>query len=274
MPRVRKMLKNNDYRKREIKELAESIALEYFPQDLIEPNLIAKSNGITFSYGHYEDAFDGLLDYRDSHFHIFLNLDRNNDRDSPRMRYTFSHELGHYFIDEHRNAIKSGRVKQHASFNPPNTKNQAEAEADYFASCLLLPENKVRSFCYRRPLSSELLNDIARRFKVSATAVIYKYFELSLFPMLFVKSERGRVSWSRFTDGFKYWHSPAKGSNVPANTVVWEYYNQGRTYAKEEIVVADDWFSDQWRQKDEQFYEKCYYLSEEKVLSVIWKKER
>jgi hypothetical protein len=190
------------------------------------------------------------------------------------MRYTFSHELSHYFIDEHRNAIRSGRVRQHPSFNPPNSRNIAEAEADYFASCLLMPGKKIRSFCFRKPLTGNLLNEISRQFKVSATASLYKYFELSLFPMLLVKSEKGKTCWGRFTNGFKYSKFPPKGASVPPNTVVWEYFTQGRKYPSEEIVYADDWFTDLYRQKNERFFEKCYYLSEEEVLSVIWKKEK
>src|SRR4051812_29011550 len=100
------MMNPSDYRRLELKELAESISVEYFPNELFVPGIVATDNHISYSYGNYEDAFDGLLEHRFGKFHIYLNVDRV-ERNHPRMRYTFSHELAHYFIDEHRNALKS-----------------------------------------------------------------------------------------------------------------------------------------------------------------------
>jgi hypothetical protein len=268
------MTNEQKYRKQEIKDLAESIALEYFPEKLIDPEVIADASGITYSYGHYLEAFDGLIQHRAGRFHIFLNLDRNPDAKSPRMRYTFGHETGHYFIDEHRNALISGRVREHPSFNPPDTRNVAEAEAEYFSSCLLLPEKKYRAFCYKRPLSGALLEEIAIKFQVSLTAVCYKYLEISLFPMALVMSQNGSLKWHQTTPDFKYPWFPKWNTPLPPNTAAAEYFRNGRTYKTEEIVFADDWFTDLRRVKDEQFWEKCIYLPSNKVLSILWKKEK
>jgi len=263
-----------DYRTAEIRDLAESISLEYFPTGLVKPEWIARENRITYSYGHYDEAFDGLLQYRHGKWHIFLNLTRNPDSTSPRMRYTFCHEFGHYFIDEHRNAIRAGKVKEHPSFNSLNPRNRAEQEADYFASCLLMPGKKVKEFCHRKPMSSKLIVDIGKHFQTSTSAAIYKYMELSLFPMLMVMSRDGKVEWKRMTDGFKYWCAPKSGMPVPVNSAAGEYFSKGKQYKTEEIVFADDWFTDQYRVKDEQFWELCYYLPGNKVMSLIWKKEK
>src|SRR6266536_585035 len=89
-----------DTRIEEIAELAEAVADEYFPDRKIDPAAIAKAKKITLSFGNYENAFDGLLEYRQGRFHIFANLDRIENADSPRARFTLGHELGHYFIDE------------------------------------------------------------------------------------------------------------------------------------------------------------------------------
>lgn len=263
-----------DYRTAEIRDLAEAISKQYFPTELVRPEWIARDNRITYSYGYYENSFDGLLQHRFGRFHIFLNLARNSDPASPRMRFTFGHELGHYYIDEHRNAIRTGKVKEHPSFNSLSPKNKAESEADYFASCLLMPSVRVREFCRRKPLTGKLIEEIAKHFQTSTSAVIYKYMELSLFPMLMVMSKDGKVQWKQMTEGFKYWCAPKAGAPVPVNSAVGEFFQKGTKYKTEEIVFADDWFTDQFRVKDEQFWEKCYYLSDNKVMSLIWKKER
>ena len=102
-------------RLQDIEELAEFVTESTFPNSRTEPEQIAEQLGITHNYGHYEDAFDGLLEYCDGDFHIFGNLERVYYPEHPRARFTFSHELGHYFIDEHRNAL-AGSVGPHASF--------------------------------------------------------------------------------------------------------------------------------------------------------------
>jgi hypothetical protein len=53
--------------------------------------------------------------YLKGRFHIYCNLDRENLPSSPRARFTLSHELGHYFIDEHQNNLASGQVRPHPS---------------------------------------------------------------------------------------------------------------------------------------------------------------
>src|SRR5687768_12192057 len=102
-------------REQEIAELAEAIAEEYFPAARVDPLAIVKTKGISISFGHYGDSFDGLLEHLHGRFHIYANLNCIDYTDSPRARFTLGHELGHYFIDEHRNALASGLAPSHPS---------------------------------------------------------------------------------------------------------------------------------------------------------------
>ena len=85
-----------DYRKEELSDLAESIIENYIGDDFIEPEIIANVNRVTFSYGNYRDAFDGLIQHKFGRFHIFINSNRSGIKTSPRARFTFGHELGHF----------------------------------------------------------------------------------------------------------------------------------------------------------------------------------
>lgn len=266
------MITSSQYRKRELQELAEAISIEYFPNEIFDPTHVASYNQITFSFGNYEDAFDGLLEHRFGKFHIYLNINRVPDPHHPRMRYTFCHELAHYFIDEHRNALKFGNVSPHPSFGKLMSDNLVEREADFFASCLLMPSVKVLSFCRKKPLSSSLISSMANNFGASHSAAIFRYFDLSLFPMLIVMSRAGKIVWKMATSDFKYKYIANNGS-VPVNSAAWEFFSSGTRYESEEIVYAGDWFSDYNRIKEEQFFEKCYYLRQNKVMSLIWKIE-
>jgi Zn-dependent peptidase ImmA (M78 family) len=268
------MIHLSEYRKLELQQLAEAISLEYHPNGIFRPDTVAADNKISHSFGNYENAFDGLLEHRFGKFHIYLNIDRVPDTEHPRMRFTFAHELAHYFIDEHRNSLKNGKVPSHPSFNSLIAKNVVEREADYFASCLLLPSVKVRNYCHRKPLSSKLIDDLSNHFRTSTSSVVFRYLELSLFPMMVIMTKLGIIEWKIATPDFKYKYLVSKLNKVPPTTAAGEYFLKGTRYRTEEIVFAEDWYSDYYRIKDEQFYEKCYYLPGDKVMSVIWKKEK
>src|SRR5438132_11081080 len=131
-------------RKREIAELAEAVAQEYCPEGKIEPERIAQAKEITLSFGSYGDAFDGMLEHLAGSFHIYCNLERVSQRKSPRARFTLGHELGHFYIDEHRNALAAGRSQPHPSQCEYKSRNLVEQEADFFAGRLLMPEAPFR----------------------------------------------------------------------------------------------------------------------------------
>src|SRR5438067_1156661 len=103
-------------RGRDIIDLAEAVSEEYvLPSGKLEPLTITDAKDITISFSRYSNSFDGMLEHRAGRFHIYCNLDRLDNSDSPRARFTLCHELGHYFIDDHRNALASGKAPSHLS---------------------------------------------------------------------------------------------------------------------------------------------------------------
>lgn len=261
-------------RKEELSDLAESIVDHYIKGNVVNPEIIATANNITFSYGNYKNAFDGLIQHKSGNFHIFINNDRVGHKESPRARFTFGHELGHFYIDEHRNALKRGKVPSHPSFNKLMTKNLAEREADFFASCLLMPSERFKQQCLRRPLSGKLIEDLSQYFNTSLSSVIFRYFELNLFPVFIVSCRDSIVEWYFRSSDFKFKFPPKYGDNVPNSTAASDFFYDGIEYTTEEIIFADDWFSDYRMNKNQQLYEKCYYQRQlNKVISVIWVKE-
>ena len=94
-------------RKNEIIDLAEFISEEYCSGGMVMPELIADRAGISYNYGEYGDCFDGMLEHDSGNFHIYLN--KYSIQYPERLRFSFAHELGHYFIDDHRNSLKKGK---------------------------------------------------------------------------------------------------------------------------------------------------------------------
>ena len=187
----------SESRLRNIEELAEFVAESTFPNSRIEPQQIADRLAVTYNYGHYEDAFDGLLEYYGDTFHIFGNIDRVNSSDHPRARFTFSHELGHYFIDEHRNALVGG-VGPHASFTDYQSDNPAEQEADSFAAALLMPTKRFNSAVKKRPPSMQSIRELAEQFGTSYSSTAIRYAKSDLHSAIVMRwtSEERKWCWS------------------------------------------------------------------------------
>lgn len=141
-----------------IKEIAESIALEYRIKATPIESII-DDEGLAVYYDSYgKDTFDGMTFYDKGKFFIHLNTDLGNKLGSPKGRFTLAHELGHYYIDSHRIGLKKGLLEPHPSNTNRKQFNLIEREADYFASCLLMPEVRFRKDCYRKKFGIELID--------------------------------------------------------------------------------------------------------------------
>ena len=256
-------------RQEELSDLAEFIANEYCPNNLIEPKIIAKKNNISYCYGKYENAFDGLLEHEFGDFHIYLNLDRLKHAHTPRTRFTFAHELGHYFIDEHRNSLLNGHTPSHPSFTDFSSKNPIELEADFFAASLLLPKNRLLQDCFRRKFEFVLIEELSQKYQTSITATLLKFASIGNHPIMIVCLINNAVKWYKCSHDF-----PFKWLRKPLSkdTIAGEYFYDKTKYNEEIEVTANDWFENVWdNDVDRPFFEKCIYSDQHNfVLSILW----
>jgi len=195
-------------REAEIGELAEFLADDRFPSKRIEPVAIAKSVEIAVISGHYDDKFDGMLEHDSGRFFIYCNLDRVESLESPRARFTLAHELGHYYIDEHRNALKSGKAPKHASHCDFESTNPIELEADHFASCLLMPSDRFRKRAKKLPLGLKGIQQLASDFGTSLTSTAIRYAKLDIAKCVIIKWNHDGFGWkwlspTAYTDGWR-----------------------------------------------------------------------
>lgn len=182
-------------REAEIGELAEFLADDRFPTNRIEPAAIAKSVDIAVIPGHYEDDFDGMLEHDAGRFFIYCNLDRVESLESPRARFTLAHELGHYYIDEHRNALKTGKAPKHPSHCDHESKNPIELEADHFASCLLMPSDRFQTHAKKLPPGLEAIRQLANEFGSSLTSAAIRYAKLDIAKCVIIKWNHDGYGW-------------------------------------------------------------------------------
>lgn len=239
---------------------------------VILPQLIADGLGLTYSQNDYGKAFEGLLEFKNNRFHLYLNVRENEHLFTPRVRFSFAHELGHYIIDHHRNALKQPGVAPHGSITLVSDLI-TEREADYFAACLLMPTHRITKDVERRKFNFALIDEISKKYMVSITTALLRFIVLGNHPIMVVCSRNGMVVWRRFNHDFPFYTLlTGIDDKVPVNTAAGDYFNNQLKSNKTEIVFAEDWFL-LTRQQDRgrKFYEHCiYYEPLNQVVSVIW----
>lgn len=268
MPRENDFLSEFDVE--ELNNLASSIADYYFPNGQIDPIVIAEKNNITYSFGNYSDAFDGLIECEDAKFHIFINLNRLQQAYSERARFTFAHELGHYFIDNHRNSLLKGLSPSHCSQTGFKSRNRAERQADYFASCLLMPESSFTKYCYRKKFEYRIIEELSKKYGTSKSATALRFCAIGNHPIMVVYSYKNSIRWFWSSQDFRFrWLRNGK-DKLPEDTVAGEYFSLGRKSIKTEPVFAMDWFDIKYdHQANLPFKEHCL-IYDDQCLSIIW----
>lgn len=261
-------------RKRSLKQMAEQVATYYHLEMVTVLDKIVQSEDIILHYDHYDDTFDGLLVYDDDEdlWHIHINLDRGNSEDTVRGRFSLAHELAHFFIDEHRIAIKSGTVKPVGSRNDLSPQNQMEEEADYFAGCLLMPESLFRTVKTPKTFSLNTISLLSSVFRTSILSTAIKFTEVGNHEICVVLSEDGIVRWSSQNSDFPKWvHRFKRGQQLPFRTVASDYFlSSAMRETGIEKVDPNAWFEATFN-ADRDMYEQCHYSDiYGYVLSVLW----
>lgn len=109
----------------------------------------------------------------------------NSNMYEPRKNFTIAHELGHHYLGH---ALTDGTIicDKSALDASNNERPETEKEADYFASCLLMPKDlimqKTKDFGMgNKNYSNEALIDYLKDFfKVSKEALRYRLIELNI----------------------------------------------------------------------------------------------
>ncbi len=86
--------------------------------------------------------FNGKIEFLpDENVFVIFHPDPATYEYPTRLRFSIAHELGHFYIDEHREALVRG--ESHSSAAPFRSKNPREVEADEFAAALLIPASTM-----------------------------------------------------------------------------------------------------------------------------------
>jgi hypothetical protein len=112
--------------------------------------------------------------------------------DPAAIRFAVAHELGHFVLGHRGPTIANltAREGKRTRYSP-----EQEAEANAFASELLMPRSLLRGVCDVTPLDLEVPMKIARDFDVSILTAAIRCTELTNQPCGAAFSVRGVVKW-------------------------------------------------------------------------------
>lgn len=154
---------------------------------------VCEKENIRVHFDYFPEDFDALIVYRNQRYTIFVNTKNLDDMPEFRVNFTICHELGHYFLPEHRYKLEREGMMQHQLRSDTRARPVEEREADVMASCLLMPAVQIGIDFAAQPFSPAFILDVANRYKVSRDACLMRYTELGRYPIMLVYSENGRT---------------------------------------------------------------------------------
>lgn len=168
-----------------VKEIAIDISKQFFPDAPI-----TKITGESFSGG-----FEGMLHRVPKTKNDWGIVYNTSIKSVGRINFTLAHELGHYLL--HRSLLEEGVIKcgRNDMMQWDSKYGQREAEANKFASYLLMPRNLFENQMINNELSLHLFQHIANYFNVSLTAAILKWLSFTSERAMLVVGKDGFVDW-------------------------------------------------------------------------------
>jgi hypothetical protein len=115
-------------------------------------------------------------------------------RSAGRMRFSQAHELGHYLL--HRDKQEIFQCSQQDMVAWGSVEHLLEAQADEFASSLLMPLNHLRQQIDESRVDFQMIGQCAEMFGVSLTAAALRWVSATLESAVLVLSRDGFVDWA------------------------------------------------------------------------------
>ena len=203
--------------------------------DHIRIEAIAKRLGARVVDTHLDGAQAQLLRTGDE----VLIMVSDRIVDLAARRFSIGHELGHF-------VLKHPSMPHHALFGSFGARQTCDDERDYeaeanaFASELLMPHALLHRWCEVSPVDLEVPWRIVREFSVSILAASRRFTELSSERCAAVFSAQRCVQWCSHSDTFT--REIARGRRLDPDSVAWDFFQNGKIDTRAQPVPADAWF--------------------------------
>lgn len=171
----------------DIAELAETLGDYYLVSGKVNLEEIARSESIRFINGDYNDYFIGQLVHYSNRFYIILNNDLLAKTEIGRYRFTIAHELGHYFIDEHRSKLARGISLAFKEDSNHTECKKLETEANHFAANILMPRKRFIKQSAKFEFGFGGICPLSQMFDTSIECTTNHYVNLDLSASIMIK---------------------------------------------------------------------------------------
>jgi Zn-dependent peptidase ImmA (M78 family) len=229
--------------------LNQVLGIDRFPVDVQQlaleyTNQCFPDSPITKIQGERIDGFEGMLKANKSKTKWLIVYNDGNGSEG-RQRFTVAHEFGHYMVhrelqDEfacHDDEISTGEL----------SKRDIEAEADQFASTLLMPYDDFRRQVNGQPISFDLIGHCADRYGVSLTAATLRWIDIAPERAILIASRDDHMLWAKSNeDAFKsraYFATRKNVIELPRTALA--HSANAETTVSQQDVRANTWFTNE-----------------------------
>lgn len=165
------------------------------------------------------------------------------------QNFSVGHELGHYFLPGHIDAVLPAGVDVHVSRAGFVSDDPYEIEADHFAAGFLMPDQLFRKALLRAEDGLAGIEDLAGQCRTSLTATAIRYAEKTTIPAAIVVSEGQRIDYCFMSQPLKDFRGLGwlkKGSALPAAGLTGKFNREPRNIIEgardEDTADLQDWF--------------------------------
>ena len=217
----------------------------------VDPRVIANEKGIVVqAKSDLHDGVSGVLVMKGSLFGI---LYATKIKSRGFQNFSIAHELGHYFISGHCEALLSSG--SHASQAGFSSSNPFEQEADYFAAALLMPEVPFRREINKLPMGIEAIKHLSEACETSLIATGIRYANLTQDAVAVIVSSGKSIDYCFVSSGMKEAKGLSflrKGTPVPLNSVT-RSFNAVASNVQSGSEVSGEGYLHDWMSGDREY---------------------
>ncbi|MEL6362089.1 MAG: ImmA/IrrE family metallo-endopeptidase [Pseudomonadota bacterium] len=195
-------------------QIAKRYGFEQFP---VEPAKIAAAEEIHIeAKPPVQKGVSGGIIFSGENVGIFYATDIDHE---GFQRFTIGHELGHYFLEGHPEALQEIAPIHLSRAGFSQGKDFIELEADHFSAGLLMPSRLVKKELDRHPVGLDGILALSERAKCSVTAAAIRAAQCSPYPLAIIVSQGDDICYGFLSVGFKSLgrlrNYPRKGDTLP-----------------------------------------------------------
>ncbi len=150
----------------DIEKITKSMDIDLFGAEFIDDNLL----------GILVDVDKPIKPFKSQRF---IAVNNSPDNYLTRRIFTIAHEVGHYILHCNKNL---NYYERHL-INNANSDSFGERQTDYFAACLLMPENMFKTEFEKIKSVRDIeliVEHLKKKFNVSTKSVLKRMSELKL----------------------------------------------------------------------------------------------